>query len=272
MTVQFRGETITFSSDFLMIRKFNYTGRKKIQRSNVGIDLRRDPDGRRFFDIRLQLEGLELPADARVYIEAYHRTGYRRYDFGTVGKISLPADRRLAGFSESAMPIFRVKIVDQAYFYGRILASVDKIRPRNDNHPAAGSRSLLFVEYDDLGSAIWQVDLDGDWPVLKLNHTVDEISLGGGLDNRFLSLVVPEVLRQILNRILVEDEHTDPDCDDDWPSLWLRLAGSLPGMSAPSRLTKTGRQAWIEKAVEAFCADSGLLEKFQKASRKASQQ
>jgi hypothetical protein len=248
-----------------MIRKFNYTGRKKIRRSDVRIDLLRDDDNRRFFNIGLHLADLELPETARVYVEAYHRSGYQRYDFGTAGMLRIPADRTLGSISASAMPLFRVKVVDKTSTQGRILASVDKIRPASEDSQPVDSRSLLFVEYDDLGNTIWQLDLDGDWPVLKLNHTVDEISLIASSDNRFLSLVYPEVLRQILTRILIVDEHTDPDCDDDWPSLWLKLASSLPGMSVPFQSSKAGHQAWIENAVEAFCANFSLLDKFDQA-------
>ncbi len=251
-----------------MIRKFNYTGRKKIRRSDVRIDLLRDDDNRRFFNIGLQLEDLELPETARVYVEAYHRSGYLRHDFGTVGKLRIPADRTLGSISASALPLFRVKVVDKTGTHGRILASVDKIRPASEDNQPVDSRSLLFVEYDDLGHTVWQLDLDGDWPVLRLNHTVEEISLIASSDNRFLSLVYPEVLRQILTRILIVDEHTDPDCDDDWPSLWLKLASSLPGMSVPFQASKAGRQAWIENAVEAFCANFNLLDKFHQAFQK----
>lgn len=245
-----------------MIRKFNYTGRKKIRRSDVRIDLLRDENGRRFFNISIHLADMELPANARVFVEAYHRTGCQRFDFGTVGSMRIPPDRRLDGISASATPLFRVKVVDRTAAHGRILASLDKIRPSSVDHQPADSRSLLFVEYDDLGHRIWQLDLDGDWPVLKLNRDVDEISLIASVDNRFSALVYPEVFRQILTRILIEDEHTDPDCDDDWPSLWLKLACTLPGMSAQLPTSKADRRAWIENAVEAFGANFDVLGKF----------
>ena len=248
-----------------MIRKFNYTGRKKIRRSDVRIDLLRDDDNQRYFNLSLHLEEMELPETARVYVEAYHRSGYQRFDFGTVGRLRIPADRTLGSISTSAMPLFRIKIVDKTSTHGRILASVDKIRPAGGDNQPVGSRSLLFVEYEDLGHTVWQLDLDGDWPVLRLNRTVDEISLIASSDSRFLSLVYPEVLRQILTRILIVDEHTDPDCDDDWPSLWLKLASSLPGMSVPYQTSKAGRRTWIENAVEAFCANFNLLDKFHQA-------
>ena len=245
-----------------MIRKFNYTGRKKIKRSNVHIDLLRDDNGKRYFNLSLHIDDLALPSDAHVYVEAYHRSGYKRYDFGTVADRKIPTDRRLSNFSESAMPLFRVKVVDRTTSQGRILASVDKVRPENIGELPAGSQSLLFVEYDDLGNKIWQLDLEGDWPVLKLNQSVDEISLIASSDNRFLSLVYPEVFRQILKRIIIEDQHTDPECDDDWPSLWLQLACFLPGISIPPQISKPDQQEWIEKAVESFCANFNMLEKF----------
>ena len=245
-----------------MIRKFNYTGRKKIKRADVRIDLRRDEDEKRFFNAMLQLGDMSLPPGAHVYLEAYHRSGYQRYDFGTVGDRRTPPDRKLSNFSESALPLFRVKVVDNSTTHGRILASVDKIRAESIEDTPADSQSLLFVEYDDLGSKIWQLDLDGDWPLLKLNQRVDEISLVASSDNRFLSLVYPEVFRQILKRIVIEDEHTDPDCDDDWPSLWLKLACSLPGISVPPQVSKPQQIVWIEQAVESFCSNFNMLEKF----------
>ncbi len=253
-----------------MIRKFNYTGRRKIKRTHARIDLRRDGKGQRFFNISLQLTDMQLPETAHVYVEAYRRTAYQRFDFGTVGKLIAPMDRRLFHFSDVAIPLFRVKVVDRTGSHGRILASVDKIRPESvDGGLATGSRSLLFVEYDDLGSIIWQLDLEGDWPVLKLNRKVDEISLIAGCDNRFLPLVYPEAFRQILTRVVMIDEHTDPDCDDDWPSLWLKLACTLPGMGAPPQVGRTDQQNWIDKAVEAFSANNKLLEMFNQSIRDA---
>ncbi|MDY6791749.1 MAG: hypothetical protein SWH54_10840 [Thermodesulfobacteriota bacterium] len=245
-----------------MIRKFNYTGRKKIKRSNIHVDIMRDGNGRRYFNTGIQLDDLELPTNARVYVEAYHRSGYQRFDFGTVGARKIPTNRNLRNISDAAVPLFRVKVVDKRASAGRILASVDKVRPENIDEIPAGSQSLLFVEYDDMGSKIWQLDLEGDWPVLKLNQHVEEISLVASSDSRFLSLVYPEVFRQILRRIVLEDQHTDPDCDDDWPSLWLKLACFLPNVNMPPQVSKPDQQAWIEKAVESFCANFNMLEKF----------
>ena len=250
-----------------MKRKFNYTGRRKIKRSHVKIDIFQDSKSQRFFNISLQLTDMPLPATAHVYVEAYHRTAYQRFDFGSVGKRKIPRDCRLSNFSNSSIPLFRVKVVDQSGTFGKILAAVDKIRPESIDKLPAGSQSLLFVEYEDLGNNVWQLDLEGDWPVLKLNRKVSDVSLIASSDNHFLPLVYPEVFRQILNRILIEDQHSDPDCDDDWPSLWLKLASTLPEMAPPPQLGKTDQHAWIDKAVEAFCAKHKLLDMFNQSNR-----
>lgn len=252
-----------------MIRKFNYTGRKKIKRSNVRIDLLRDSDNKRYFNVSLHLEDIALSPNANVYVEAYHRTAYQRFEFGTVGERIIPANRKLSNFSDAAIPLFRVKVVDRTGTHGRILAAVDKIRPESVDDLPAGSRSLLFVEYDDLGSTVWQLDLEGDWPVLKLNRNVDEIGIIASSDSRFLPLVYPEAFRQILTRILIEDQHTDPDCDDDWPSLWLKLACSLSDIAPPPQAGKARQQSWIDRAVESFSGTNKMLEMFKKSIREA---
>ena len=245
-----------------MIRKFNYTGRRKIKRSSVRIDILRSGMGERSFNVSLTLEDLNLPPAAHVYVEAYHRSGYQRYDFGSVGNRKMPVDRRLDRFPDTVIPLFRVKVVDKSSTHGRILAALDKVRPETVEDIPSGSQSLLYVEYEDLGDSIWQLDLEGDWPVLKLNRRIDEIPLIASSDARFLALVYPEILRQVLRRIINDDEHTDPDCDDDWPSLWLKLACTLPGMSPLPAGLKGDQAEWIEKAVGAFCGNRGLLEKF----------
>lgn len=252
-----------------MIRKFNYTGRKKIKRSLVRVDLRRDADGYRCFDIALSLDEMALPTKAHVYVEAYHRTAYQRFDCGTLADLHIPQDRRLLRFSETQQPLFRVKVVDLSGGLGRILAALDKVRPQSVDDLPLGGRSLLFVEYHDLGNAVWQLDLDGDWPVLKLNGNADEIGLVASSDKRFLPLVYPEVFRQILVRILLIDEHSDPYCDDDWPSLWLQLACSLPGVGRPPDQGRADQGAWIDTAVESFSGNYKMLDMFNQSMREA---
>ncbi len=52
-----------------MIRKLNYTGRKKIPLSKVSFRLIPEINGH-FFDATLKLGRLDLPPDADVFVEA----------------------------------------------------------------------------------------------------------------------------------------------------------------------------------------------------------
>ena len=87
-----------------MIRKFNYTGRKKIKRNHIQIDILRDSDDHRLFNASLHLSDMELPANAHVYVEAYHRTAYQRFSFGTAGDRKVPGIVTLARVKVAKSP------------------------------------------------------------------------------------------------------------------------------------------------------------------------
>ncbi len=70
-----------------MRRRFNYTGRQKIKHSEARIAIAPPDAGPASFDVALNLSRLQLPAHAPVWIEAYYRTQFMRFPFGTVGQI-----------------------------------------------------------------------------------------------------------------------------------------------------------------------------------------
>jgi hypothetical protein len=66
-----------------MRRRLNYTGRVKINRSDVFIAIQKK-DELLIFDADLKLDDYGLPADSQIYIEAYRQTVWMRFLFGTV--------------------------------------------------------------------------------------------------------------------------------------------------------------------------------------------
>jgi hypothetical protein len=87
-----------------MLRRFNYSGRKKIRRPAVQLRLVPQPNEPPVFDAAIRLEGLDLPSAARVYVEAYFHASYMRFDFGRVGDIRPPEDRRLTDIDGGRPP------------------------------------------------------------------------------------------------------------------------------------------------------------------------
>jgi hypothetical protein len=208
-----------------MIRRFNFTGRKRISRTRLNIFLYATPDASLAFDAGLDMENLSLPFDAKIYIEAYRRTYLRRFACGTVAQPRLPRGQSLEGLDSGAHVMFRVKIVDGK---GRIIAVADRVIARRSEDEDASKQCLLPVEFADLGHSIWRLDLDSEWPSLLLNNRIDNIREIARADESFQALVYPEVVRQILHHIVIEEDHTDPDTDpDDWMNLWLRFAIGL---------------------------------------------
>jgi hypothetical protein len=245
-----------------MIRRFNYTGRRRISRSRVRIRVA-EQGQRRGFDAELGLDGLGLPAEASIFVEAYHRAAYRRFDFGTVGAPRSPSERWLDGIPVRK-PLFRVKVVLGENGVARILAAADKVVPEDSDRREEARQSLLPVEYDDLGDRIWALDLESDWPRLRLNRRFEGIREAARSGPEFLTLVYPEVFRAILAKALDEGRF-DPDCDDeDWGTLWLRFACRELGRPRPPEESDGGAAEWIDEAVNAFCVRTQSASHFER--------
>src|SRR5262249_24445676 len=158
-----------------VIRRFNYTGRKRIEQSGISVTLHEDADGVRTFDITLDLSGSRLPADGKVYVQAYYRTSWMRFSFGTVTAITPPTNRRLSEIDRGNIVYFRVLVVDEHGQHGRIIAAVDGIRPLRPGEDGYRKLSLLPVNLIDLGPELWRLDFEGAGPVLEVNNRIPDI-------------------------------------------------------------------------------------------------
>jgi hypothetical protein len=255
-----------------MIRRLNYTGRKKIPRSSVTVRLLRTDDGGYAFSAEFDLSRLDFPRDASVFIEAYNASSYMRFPFGTVAERRDPKDTRLTDITPRPLPKFRLKVVDRTKRHGLLLGVADKLLPLRPHEDLANKQSLLPVDFCDLGERIWRLELS-DWPVLELNNRIDAIGEAARSGDSFLALVYPEVLRRVLHEIVIVLDETDPGFDDtEWTSLWLRYVCSLTGVSEPpsgaTEEAKALRLEWIDDTVHAFCRSRQARRRFETAIRK----
>lgn len=254
-----------------MIRRLNYTGRKKIPRSAVTIRLL-PADAGYAFVADIDLAPLDFPNDANIFVEAYNSASYMRFAFGTIGDQREPQDLRLTEVTSRPLPKFRLKVVDQSKRHGLLLGVADKLVPLRPHEDLANKQSLLPVDFYDLGDRIWRLELS-DWPVLELNNRVDAIGESARTGDWFLALVYPEILRRILHEIVIVLDETDPGLDDsEWTSLWLRFVCALPGVAEPpggiGEAAKARRREWIEEAVQVFCRSRQARQRFVTALRK----
>lgn len=244
-----------------MKRRFNYTERRSIPRSQVAIawvEPKSDMDPLQFDgELNLQLDP-PLPSEAEVFLEVYSGPVSMRFPCGTVAKPVFPEDRKLYEFAPGQRPLFRVKITSPDDPLKRLLARADSISPMSPHEAKTGRKSILPVELVDLGDQVWRVNMkDFHQPILQLNQSIKEPSDISTMakEGDFLGLAYPAVIREILSTLL----HPDSPADEThpWIDFGSRMAACLPpneedfGDDQSEELAKEQR-IWIEKAVAGF--------------------
>lgn len=237
-----------------MIKRVNFTGRRRIPRDRVQIEVF---DGQpRRFNALIDLAETELLPHAAVFLEAMCAGSnvIERFDCGEVGKVR-PIQNQAFSDIEGENVFFSLKVVDRTERFGRILGLAENIRPeRAGKQTAAGRRGILPIEPKDLGEELWQIEFREHDVFLLVNRDIPGLVDRARSDPTFFSLVYPEVVRRVLREAFEENVEIDED-DDRWPVMWLRFGRGLhPIGEAPP----TGREQqdewedWIEEVVKAF--------------------
>lgn len=244
----------------MVVRRINHTGRKKIRQEDARISLHRASEKAAEFEASLKLSSYGFPPDAAVVIEAYRQTSLMRFDWGTVGFLRLPAERALIDFIPPDGVHFRLKVVDVSNGAGKLLGLAEGISPQAADLPDTPVESLLAVVPADLGQEIWRLDLgnDDNRPKLCINMNIPNWRTQLQ-DFHFSAYVLPDVLRQILTRVVTEGR---PDDDEaEWMRAWCEYAESLPGVG-PVPDDKEQVPSWVENAVDGFCRRHEFLSRY----------
>ncbi len=230
-----------------MIRRFNFTERKRIEQERVELEVAEATDGESSsFNATLNFDGMGLPADAPVTIEAYRGRMAMRFPWGVVGALAPPLDRRLVNMPDN--PSFRVKVV-AADGSGALLAMANRIRPRKEERHGA---LIRLKQSDALGKEVWRLEFGDGNPTLLLNRNVRGIESAALNDGAFRGLVFPEALRAVLIRALITEDADVEDDGGDWGE-WLAFVRSFhdePLLSDDGG--HAARMTWIDAAVAAF--------------------
>jgi hypothetical protein len=238
-----------------VIKRVNFTGRKRIPRDYVEIEV---VDGTpRMFNATINVRDLGFFDAAAVVVEATCASSpnVMRFDFGTVEETCAPLDRRLHELSGENI-IFGVKVIDQTERFGRILGLAENVRPiRTGQQTAAGRRGILPVERVPLGDELWKLDFKTQDVFLLVNDEIPDLADRIRYDAAVYSLIYPEVIRRILYHAI--DEGVDVLEDEDrWPFLWLKFGRGLHSTHADPPAAEDPREEkeeWIEDIVGNFC-------------------
>ena len=238
-----------------MLRRFNQTGRHRIHTEHVEIQIRSANERNvRICEITLDLSSYDFEPDAAVRVEAWRGNISERWDFGEAGQLGVGArfDRPMNEAPENSQ--FKVVVV-AADGSGRLLGASAAIKPKMP------VESLIPLTPTDLGDEVWKVsfgETNDGLPDLLVNSRIERISEDVRSDEKFRSLVMPQVLRSVLSHIIFVLGGDEDDDEAGWYVDWFRLAKSV----APGEIPKvTDRQDqskledaqdWIDRVVEEF--------------------
>jgi len=238
-------------------RRINQTGRKKIHRSDVTINLVEHKNGKPGFTAAFRLDD-SLPKEAAVYVEAYNSNTLQRFSFGTAGYPAAPEKTVLDQLDLSSQVRFRVKVVDESGPAGKLIASAEGLRSEEDSEEEHRA-SLMVFKSSELGSLTWKIECSDDSkPVLYMNNKIPASKETLLHNPVFRGLILPGALREVLMSILLDLD--DDPVDGSWQERWLNFAEEI----SPSGLG--GRQEerdhmWVNEVADAFSDDFRLCER-----------
>lgn len=236
-----------------MIRRFNYTDRRKLPRENINLRLNRNGSAMTFDAEFTGFESMGLSGSAQVFVEAYYQSTYMRFDFGTIATLQIPPDRQLSAFYDGSPVNFRIKIVAASGEAGRILAVADHLNPVREDDENKRDPLIPVRMVGGMGQEIWRVVWDATGPVLELNQEQAGIKETILQKHIFRSMVLPEVLRTVLSRILI-DEMDLEDENSERAKLWLKFVATFHNEAIPDDRDSSNVDNWVNRVVQSFCS------------------
>ena len=228
-------------------RRINFTGRQRILNADLVITVNGESGGPISFSIsKLELDRYDLPANAKVFVEAYKRMSYMRFDCGSVGALSISDALRLSDFRSPEGIKFRIKITDVEQQRGQLLAELSGIVDLR-------RESLLPVEpSNELGQEVYRLDFSDEELTLLINKDCGDWR-NVVTEPIFVSLVYPNVVRMILTKLVHSESRPGMEEEGSWMAQWQRLGSQLAGDTIPAEDDIEICELWVELAVGEFC-------------------
>ncbi len=238
-----------------MQRNINHTGRRRLTSSEVQIRLQNDGKDVPVFDVEFSLDKSGLNDKASIYVEAYQRNTLQRFHFGTIAHICKPENRKLEKIDLSGPVLFRVHIVDESQYLGRLIASIDRLPPKTGDDEEQKS-SLLVVRARPMNNETWKVVFDtGGKPELCINSRIPD-AIGQIKNNPlFQTLIFPAALRQVLMYYIWDNNIEEGSIAEEWINFAEKLAREKPEENDTNEL-----MIWIDDVVQRFSERFELCE------------
>lgn len=233
-------------------RVLNFTGRRTIPHRSVVISEVKDAVPCALL-IHANIADLEFPGDAHVILECYRGGAYNStlMDLGRVADVEWPT--RIECDGEAQEYYFDLKIVAAHLEDARLLGVAKglKVSHRGDQV----YRSMIGVRCVPLDSEAWTLDYQEGMPFLLLNSDIPNFKSSLRGNPLVRSLLLPEVTRQVLFRMVVVDRYRGGD-DDGCRNEWMAWAVEHhPDRSLPPEDEGDAEAAvhWVNEVVQGLC-------------------
>lgn len=246
--------------------RLNYTDRIQIDRKKVNLSVATTSGGivKVTGDIVFDRPS-DYPASAEVLLYL-RRAPHTRLSFslGPVeSKVSVDEEVKIESLSSVDGLKIDVRIVNMDDPSRRILAICQSVAIASDGEDPTKVTGLLGVRKGDFRWPLWllnleELDSSGAW--LEVSKSVADFR-SFSTSNAFLTLVLPEAIRQIATKIIQGEKYSgDPSASDEVQDRWVRYFVSIPGMGNFSEtMTPSEREAFVEDVVGQFCEKPDYL-------------
>ena len=246
-----------------MRRKLNFTGRRKIPRSMIGLSVGGD-NGERSISCMARIEkSIVADSAGRVVLEAYSGAQVERRELGTISNpIDIVADRTILQLL-GGTPRFAVKVL--AANSAQILASAIGLAPEDND--VGGQKALLPMMLTKMNLP-WKIgfpdegDDTNDGPILYVSDRVPGGTARLQNDEAFLALVLPTAVEQISAEAVAYGRPSE-----GWQERWYKrilvgLAGEFDNLQPEDDNFDSARSDWAARTAEEFCQKFGLVERW----------
>lgn len=252
-----------------MIRRFNYTGRRKILTSDFEckIQHRENESSMLFFHFEDDfLTG--FPPHTEIVLEIYKGPKSERINLGSATSFNNDFSQALDNWDSATNILGRIKIISLVDRKRKLLAWAHQFRPVEIDSTGRSTKSILPVEAKNLGSEVWRLELnDPTSPVLFVNSQISDVREVTSIvenDADFSALVFPDILRKILDVNYIKSDDP-PEEDFEWAVFAEKLGAGAPPEDDDD--DKTEHKLWIDRAVHHFCQHIDSLPRYKDFKR-----
>ena len=242
-----------------MRKRIRLTGRKQLPRSSVEAKVV-EIGSKKLVSMTIANPQVfkKLPDTARIKLRLFENKFSETLEFGALGAMRTTAEMTNQAFSA---PSCQLRVVategDQK---GLLLGSTDTwtMRANDSDEGSTANEGILMFQPHEIAPRSWKLEVrDDDYPIVYIDKKIPDSRTWVRNDPIFISCVLPAIIREVFDDILVE---TSP-LDQSWTKDWLRWADTLmPGKAPPWTDGRQQKQDWISDLLDGFCQRHGTLD------------